>query len=120
MTASPADKSVEAQEVQEQRPQEASVPKRRAKRISDNDVKADRAAAEATAAGAAAEATAAGAADSKGAPKQKRAKKGSGLPQEPTGIRYEESMRPERLSSGARTIMSWNVAGARHPNFQVT
>ena len=111
MTASPADKSVEAQEVQEQRPQEASVPKRRAKRISDNDVKADRAAAEATAAGAA---------DSKGAPKQKRAKKGSGLPQEPTGIRYEESMRPERLSSGARTIMSWNVAGARHPNFQVT
>ena len=42
----------------------------------------------------------------------KRAK-GSGLPEEPTGTRYEESMRPERLTTGAQTLVSWNVAGAR-------
>ena len=44
--------------------------------------------------------------------KPKKAKSGSGLPTEPTGTRYEESMRAEKLTSEKLTIMSWNVAGA--------
>jgi hypothetical protein len=46
----------------------------------------------------------------KGAKRQK----GSDLPDQPVGTRYEESMRPERLTSDGQTFMSWNVAGARH------
>jgi hypothetical protein len=34
------------------------------------------------------------------------------LPNEPVGIRYEESMRPPSLEGSSRTFMSWNVAGA--------
>ena len=47
-------------------------------------------------------------------PKKKGGKraKGSQLPTEPVGDRYEESMRPPRLTDNCRTIMSWNVAGA--------
>lgn len=44
-------------------------------------------------------------------PKAKRAKKNP-LPKEPVGVRYEESMRPQRLEGSGQTFMSWNVAGA--------
>lgn len=46
--------------------------------------------------------------------KRKSAKqsKGPTMPSEPVGTRYEESMRPERMTSKGYTLMSWNVAGA--------